>query len=272
MGTEPAFETLRLVRDGHVARLTLDRPKRKNAFSPQMADELRVALGELEADTSVRVVVLRGAEGNFCSGGDLGAGSSNDGEKDERGPTATTVDVMLRVYGPSVLALHHFPKPIIAAVEGVAAGAGLNLALACDVVYAAEGARFCEIFVHRSLTVDCGGTWLLPRLVGLNKAKELAMFGEWFDAQDAQRIGVVSDVFSADEFDAHIEERAAKLAKLPPLALSQIKLGLNRAFSLTMAEALELEGTAQGMLAGTDDFREGMVAFFKKREPEFRGR
>ena len=262
------YETILITTERGIARLTLNRPERKNAFSPKMASDLVSVLGRLEGDRAVRVVVLRGAGGNFCSGGDLrgdGAGRSDSGS-DRDG-----ADFMERYYNPSILALHHFPRPVIAVVEGVVAGAGVNLAIACDVVYAAEGARFAELFVHRSLSLDCGGSWLLPRVVGLQKAKELALFGDWFDAQDAARLGLVADVFTTDELDEHVDERAARLAALPPLALAEIKRGLNEAFEFDLAQALEREGAAQLRLAGTADFKEAMRAFFQKRDPKFTG-
>ena len=269
------FATLQLTSKDGIASLVLNRPERRNAFSPKMATELTAALGQLEADGDVRVVVVRGAGGQFCSGGDLagdGAAESASDTPDNRSASEVTRDFMNEFYGPSILALHHFRKPVIAAVEGVAAGAGMNLALACDFVYAAEGARFCEIFVRRSLSLDCGGSWLLPRLVGLHKAKELAMLGEWIDAQDARRMGVVADVFGSEDFEAHIAERAAHLASLPPLALAEIKGALNASLEKTMEGALADEAAAQGRLCETDDFREAMSAFFKKREPSFSGR
>jgi 2-(1,2-epoxy-1,2-dihydrophenyl)acetyl-CoA isomerase len=258
------YETLLVATADGIARITLNRPKRKNAFSPRMATELTSALGELEADPEVRVVVLRGAGGNFCSGGDL----QGDGEPSGDGE----IDFLRVHYNPAVLALHHFPRPVIAVVEGVAAGAGVNLAIGCDLVYAAEGARFSMLFVHRGLTLDCGGSWLLPRVVGLHKAKELALFGDWFDAQDALRIGLVADVFTPDELDEHVDERAAKLAALPPLALAATKRGLNAAFQAEMSDALEREAKSQGALARSDDFAEAMRAFFKKRPGRYSGR
>lgn len=267
------FATLQLTSKEGVASLVLNRPERRNAFSPKMAIELTAALGELEADPDVRVVVVRGAGGQFCSGGDLsGGGEPSSDTPDNRSASEVTRDFMNDIYAPSILALHHFPKPVIAAVEGLAVGAGMNLALACDFVYAAEGARFCEIFVRRSLSLDCGGSWLLPRLVGLHKAKELAMLGEWVDAQDARRMGIVADVFGIEEFEARIAERAARLASQPPLALAEIKRALNASLEKTMEEALADEAAAQGSLCESDDFGEAMSAFFEKREPSFSGR
>ena len=258
------LETLIATVEEGVARVTLNRPKRKNAFSPRMATELTGLLGQYAEDAAVRVLVLRGAGGNFCSGGDL----QGDGDGASEGAT----DVMERCYNPSILALHHFQKPAIAVVEGVAAGAGVNLALSCDVVYAAEGARFAELFVRRSLTLDRGGSWLLPRVVGLHKAKQLALFGEWFDAQDALRMGVVADVFALEELDAHVDERVARLVALPPLALAEIKRGLNASFESDLPQALEQEAAAQASLARTDDFAEAMRAFLEKRPARFSGR
>ena len=264
-GSPMEFQTLLATAAEGVARLTLNRPERKNAYSPRMATELMMALAEYAEDPAVRVVVLRGAGENFCSGGDL----QGDGDGAESGGAT---DFMERCYNPSILALHHFPKPVIAVVEGVAAGAGVNLVLACDLAYAAEGARFAELFVRRSLALDCGGSWLLPRVVGLNKAKELAFFGGWLDAQDAKRFGLVADVFGQGELEEEISSRAAQLEALPPIALAEIKRGLNASFEKELPEALAEEAAAQEKLAGTADFAEAMRAFLEKRPAVFRGR
>jgi len=256
------FDTLLVKQADGVARVTLNRPERKNAFSPRMAMELRQALAALETDSAVKVMILRGAEGNFCSGGDLagdGAAPSGEAASSDGG-----LGVMERCYNPAIQALHDFAKPSIAVVEGVAAGAGVNLAIGCDVVYAAEGARFAELFVRRALALDCGGTWLLPRLVGLHRAKQLAMFGEWFDAQDAMRIGLVAEVFASDELDERVDERAKKLASLPGAALSEIKRALNAAFSVGFEDSLALEAAAQSRLASSEDFRDAMRAFTRR--------
>lgn len=266
-----APETLRIEVDEAIGRIRLERPEKRNAISPTMAVELGEALDRLEADPAVRVVLLRGAGGNFCSGGDLapeGAGAPPR----PGSPAATTHDVMNRVYGRTIRLLHRFPKPVVALVEGVAAGAGANLALACDLVYATPTARFCEIFVKRGIGLDCGGSWLLPRLVGLQKAKELAFFGDWVDAEQAHAIGLVNALHAEEEIEAAVEERLRALASRPPIALTQIKQSLHRATSVTMEEALELEALAQAALTSTEDFAEGMRAFLEKREPRFEGR
>mgnify|MGYP001822779936 CR=1 FL=1 len=178
---------------------------------------------------------------------------------------------MYRVYGRTIRSLFRFPKPVVALVEGVAAGAGANLALACDLVYASRSARFCEIFVKRGISLDCGGSWLLPRLIGLQKAKELAFFGDWISAEEAASFGLVNEVFDDSEIGAAVEARLAVLASRPPVAIAQIKQSLNRATSITMDEALEIEALAQAACTATEDFGEGMRAFLEKREPDFKG-
>ncbi|MAG31200.1 MAG: hypothetical protein CL908_09980 [Deltaproteobacteria bacterium] len=179
---------------------------------------------------------------------------------------------MNRVYGRTIRSIHGFPKPVVAIVEGVAAGAGANLALACDLVDATPSARFCEIFVKRGIGLDCGGSWLLPKLVGLQKAKELAFFGDWVDAAEALSIGLVNALYEETELEAAVEDRLQKLASRPPIALQQIKQSLHRATSITMGETLEVEAVAQAACAGTDDFMEGLRAFMEGREPSFLGR
>ncbi len=264
------LETLETEKTNAIGRIRLRRPEKRNAISPLMASELSQVLTDFESDPDVRVVSLRGAEGNFCSGGDLSPGGESpalDGS-----PTSITLDLMNRVYGETIRRLHRFPKPVVAIVEGVAAGAGANLALACDLVYASPTARFCEIFIKRGIALDCGGSWLLPRLIGMQKAKELAFFGDWVSAEEARSIGLVNAVFESDVFEEAVEEKLRTLASRPPVALNQIKQSLHRASSVTMNEALEIEALAQATCTGTEDFAEGMRAFMEKREPKFKGR
>lgn len=268
--------TLVLEKRNAVGRIVLDRPDKRNAIDTRMARELADVLDELEADSDVRVVLIRGAGGNFCSGGDLAperpAVAEGATPRRPGSPASVTLDVMNRVYGRAIRALHHHPKPVVALVEGVAAGAGANLAFACDLVYAARGARFCEIFVRRGLSLDCGGSWLLPRLVGLQRAKELAFFGDWVSAEQAERYGLVNAIFDVDAIEAAVDEKLAALAERPPIALAQIKQSLHRATGLTMSEALEIEAVAQAACTATEDTAEGMRAFMEKRPPRFTGR
>ncbi|MCP4904647.1 MAG: enoyl-CoA hydratase [bacterium] len=265
-----ALETLQIDKTNAIGRIELRRPEKRNAISPTMAIELTKILTDFESDPEVRVVSLRGAEGNFCSGGDLtpnGKSAPRSGS-----PTANTLDLMNRVYGETIRKLHRFPKPVVAIVEGIAAGAGANLALACDLVYASPTARFSEIFVKRGIALDCGGSWLLPRLVGMQKAKELAFFGDWVSAEEARAIGLVNAIFDGDSLEEAVEEKLRRLSTHPPIVLTQIKQSLHRAASVTMNEALEIEALAQAACAATEDFAEGMSAFMEKREPDFKGR
>jgi 2-(1,2-epoxy-1,2-dihydrophenyl)acetyl-CoA isomerase len=173
--------------------------------------------------------------------------------------------------GDLALALHRLPKPTIAKVNGVAAGMGASLALGCDLVVASEDAAFAQIFVKRGLALDTGATWLLPRLVGLHKAKELAFFGEVVPAADAAAIGIVNRVVPAADLDAVTADWAARLAAQPPVALSLTKMGLNASSALSMADALEHEAVAQNVCFQTRDLAEAMAAFVERRTPVYRG-
>src|SRR5205823_13427233 len=170
------------------------------------------------------------------------------------------------------LALHRIPKPVIAKVNGVAVGAGLNLALGCDLIVAADNARFSEIFARRGLTIDFGGSWLLPRLVGMHRAKELAFFADIISAKEAAEMGLVNRVVPSSQLDAFVADWAERLAAGPPLALSMTKRLLTNSFSMSMDEALEAEGLAQTVNSGTEDTPEAIRAFLEKREPKFKGR
>jgi 2-(1,2-epoxy-1,2-dihydrophenyl)acetyl-CoA isomerase len=255
-------KTLTVERDERgVVSVTLNRPEKKNAIDYQMFDDLLQVFDELSRSPADRVLVLTGAGGNFSSGADLGPG----------GPDRHQL-AMMRFYGSVALALHQLPQPAIAKVRGVAVGAGLNLALGCDLIVASDAARFSEIFARRGLTVDFGGSWLLPRLIGMHRAKELAFFADIISAKEAAELGLVNRVVAASEIDAFVADWADRLAAGPPLALSMTKRLLTNSFSMTMDEALEAEGMAQSVNAGTEDTPEAIRAFLEKREPKFKGR
>ncbi|MCU1353462.1 MAG: enoyl-CoA hydratase/carnithine racemase [Acidimicrobiales bacterium] len=256
-----AYETIRVVRDDGVVRLTLDRPERKNAANVVMWRELRHAFDEVADTTTDRVLVITGAGGEFCSGADIVTS----------GPTDHPVEEMRRV-ARACLALHDLPKPTIARIDGVAVGAGMNLALACDLTVATTRARFSEIFARRGLAVDFGGSWLLPRLVGLHRAKELVLLAEMFDATEAHRLGLLNRVVEPDEIDGVVDEWVARLLSLPPLALGFSKQLLNDGLSSSLAQALDAEGVAQSVTLAAKDTREAFMAFAEKREPRFEGR
>ncbi len=257
---------LRIEDDAAVRRLTLDRPERKNAVPPEAWPELAAAFRAFDV-SAARVLVVSGAGGDFCSGADL-AVDALDGDMTS---AAANADVM-RVAGGAALALHRISKPTIAAVDGVAVGAGMNLALGCDLVVATERAMFSEIFVTRGLTLDFGGTWLLPRLVGLAKARELALTGRVVEAAEALAIGLVTRVVAVDELDEAVADLAGQLAAGAPVAQRFTKVGLDRSWTMSFEQALQYEDQAQAVLLASEDLREGVAAFREKRPPQFRGR
>jgi 2-(1,2-epoxy-1,2-dihydrophenyl)acetyl-CoA isomerase len=263
------METLIVERADGVVTVTLNRPEKKNAINGPMWRELVEVFDEVADTPSDRVLVITGAGDGFCSGADLSPGDNPDLATQDGGIGSTFRQ--MRVVGRAALRLHQLPQPSIAAVNGVAAGAGLNLALGCDLIVASERARFSEIFSKRGLNVDFGGSWLLPRLVGLHKAKELVFFADIIDAVEAERIGIVNRVVPADDLAKVAGEYATRLAALPPIQLSISKKLLNQSFSVSMADALEFEDTAQSMNFASKDTAEAMVAFLQKREPKFTG-
>ena len=245
-----------------VVTLTLNRPERKNAMNAAMFNELLAVFREVDASTSDRVLVITGAGDAFCSGADLG----------DRGSDTRPALARLHWVADIALALHRIPKPVIAKVNGAAVGAGMNLALGCDLIIASDNARFSEIFARRGLSIDFGGSWLLPRLIGMHRAKELAFFADIISAKEAAEMGLVNRVLPASQLDAFVADWADRLAAGPPLALSMTKRLLTNSFTTTMDEALEAEGLAQSVNTATEDTAEAIRAFLEKREPRFKGR
>jgi 2-(1,2-epoxy-1,2-dihydrophenyl)acetyl-CoA isomerase len=259
------YETLILERTGAVATVTLNRPDTRNAIDLTMRQELVSALDDVEADEAVRVLILTGAGGHFCAGGDV---KSMRSRRLSAAEGRRRVELLNRL----VLRLVDFPRPTLAMVEGYAVGAGTNLALCCDLVIASEGARFGELFNKIGLVPDGGGTWLLPRLVGLARAKELIFTGEVFDAAEAARLGLVNRVVPAGELRRVTLSVAETIAAGPPGAQRLAKHMLNRAVTTDLAAALDLEAYSQGLSIASDDHQEGLAAFFDKRVPRFSGR
>jgi 2-(1,2-epoxy-1,2-dihydrophenyl)acetyl-CoA isomerase len=251
-----------VARDGGVVTVTLNRPDKKNALTMEMWAELSRVFDDIAVSREDRVLVITGAGDAFCAGADL---SGAAGE-----PTGEGLWLM-RQTARVALRLHELPQPTLAAVNGVAVGYGCNLALGCDLVLASDAARFSEIFLKRGLAIDGGGSWLLPRLVGLHKAKELAFFADIIDADAARELGIVNRVVPAGELTAVAQEWARRLAAQPPMQISIVKRQLNHSYSMTMAEALEWEGVAQTAFGTSADAREAMLAFLEKREPRFTG-
>jgi 2-(1,2-epoxy-1,2-dihydrophenyl)acetyl-CoA isomerase len=259
-------ETIIVERDGGIVTVTLNRPERKNAGNGLMWEELQRTLSEVARRRDDRVVVLTGAGGAFCSGADIGDPRGVSGDPDD--PHL----VRMRFFGQVVLALRSLLKPTIAKVRGVAAGAGMGLALGCDLIVASDNARFSQIFARRGLSVDGGSSWMLPRLVGLHRAKEIVYFADMLTAAQAADFGFVNRVVADDELDGFVDDWARRLAAGPPIALSLSKALLDNAMAVSMAQALEDEARCQTINFGTADTAEAMRAFAEKREPRFEGR
>lgn len=262
------MKTLDVTRQGGVVTVTMNRPERKNAADAVMIEELTRTFEEVERNVEDRVMVLTGAGGDFCSGADLAASS---------GPAAGTAQavhglVRMRRLGEVALSLHRVTKPTVAKVDGVAVGAGLGLALGCDLVVATERARFSTIFSQRGLSLDNGSSWLLPRLVGMARAMELALFGDMVAAPEALTLGLVNRVLPVEEIDEFVDGWTRRLAAGPPLALSMTKTLLHASHSLSMDEAIEAEARCQAVNFATEDTVEALKAFKERRPPRFTGR
>jgi 2-(1,2-epoxy-1,2-dihydrophenyl)acetyl-CoA isomerase len=246
---------------GGVRTLTLNRPHRKNAIDAPLWAALRDALTAVRDDPGVRVLVLAGAGGAFCAGADISGGLAD-----------THPLAKMRPLNDVALLLHELPTPTIAKVTGVAVGAGWNLALGCDLVAATPEATFSQIFARRGLSVDCGGSWLLPRLVGMQQAKRLALLAEMIDADEAYRLNLVTWVVPAAEIDPFVAGVAARLVAGPPVALAQTKALLHEGADRTMRDALANETRAQAVNFAGADAPEAFAAFAGKRPPVFTGR
>lgn len=245
--------------------LTLNRPERRNAIPMDGWADLRSAFVAFE-ESSCRVLVVSGAGDDFCAGADLDASRIDE--------IQSVVDrhKRMKAVGEAAMALHRLTKPVIAAVDGVAVGAGLNLALGCDVAIATERSRFSEIFVRRGLTVDFGGSWLLPRVVGLQRAKDLALSGRIVGAEEAAAMGLVMEVVAGDQLRSRVDEVAAEFVAGAPKAQMFIKQTLNASYQSSLADALGWEGQSQAILLGTEDAAEGVMSFLEKRDPNWTGR
>jgi len=257
--------------DGGVAVLTMNRPDRRNAMSEAMMTAMDRVLGDVEAEPTVGCVVLTGAGGAFCAGGDVKAMAERPAGEPGQSRDAAIHRQRLRQRATSGR-LWHMPKPTIAAITGPAAGAGLSLALACDLRYAVEGAVLTTAFARVAFSGDYGGTWFLTRLVGSAKAKELYYFSDRISAADAERLGIVNAVFPAADFDLEVRQRARRLAEGPRLAYRYMKENLNRAVSGEVGECMDIEATHHIHTGLTQDHREAAKAFVERREPRFTGR
>lgn len=265
--TDTSFETIRFTVDGGVATLAFNRPDKLNSFVEQMHREVRAALDTVQEDTTIRALVLTGVGRAFCTGQDLGdrAVMIGSGAKPDLG---TTVE---RNYKPLILRLANLRVPTIAAVNGVAAGAGASIALACDLVVAAKSASFIQAFSKVGLIPDTGGTWFLPQRVGMARAMGLALLADKLSAEQAAAWGLIWSAVDDDAFAATIDGLAKKLAASPTKALVRTRQAMHAAATNTLDQQLSLEGAFMRELGWSADYTEGVAAFIGKRPPQFRG-
>lgn len=256
------FETLLYKSENGVTTISLNRPDRYNAFNEQMRKDLLAALLAAEADKACRAVVLTGEGKAFCSGQDL---------KDIEGKKIDFSDFLKSGYNPVIRTMRNMPKPIIARINGVAAGAGCSLALACDFIIADDRASFVEVFVGIGLVLDSGSSYFLPRLVGSNRAFELATMGGKVSATKAVEWGMINRAVGTEELDTEVSKVAGYYAKAPTIAVASMKKMLNDSMSSTLDEVLDYEAHYQQIAGDSKDYAEGVAAFIEKRKPVFKG-
>ena len=263
------MEAIQLRIEDNIAWLVMNRPEMRNALNDQMREEMLAALAEAEANTEIRCLVITGAGKGFCTGADL---SGNRPAQVEAPHPGAVRNAMRASSQRLIRAVWELEKPVVAAVNGVAAGLGAHLALACDIVVASEEAKFIEVFVRRGMAVDAGGAYLLLRRVGLARAKELVFFGDDLPAVEAERIGLINRCVPADRLQSTAKELASRLAKGPTFALGLSKRLLNRALDSDLETAFSEESFTQSLVVHSEDIKEGMRAFLEKRAPQFKGR
>ena len=262
-----SYETIQFQNEGGIARVTLNRPDRLNSFTMAMHTELRDALGKVKADPSVRVLLLTGAGRGFCAGQDLSDRAVAPGDK-----AVDLGDTVAQWWAPLVKTLRTLPLPVVCAVNGVAAGAGANVALACDLVLATQSASFIQPFCKLGLIPDTGGTWILPRALGTARAMGLAMLGDKLSADQAADWGLIWKSIPDAQFKDEIEKLLAHLAQAPTQGLARTKELIYANGSAPLDEALKREGETMRELGFSEDYREGVAAFMGKREAKFTGR
>lgn len=250
-----------------VLTISLNRPDKLNSFNFEMGNQMKEALMEAESNEEVRCVLLTGAGRAFCAGQDLAEATevSNDPDRD-------LSEIVHHTYLPIITGIRELEKPVICAVNGTAAGAGANIALACDIVIASEEAKFIQSFSQIGLIPDSGGTYILPRLIGLARATALTFLGEKIPAQEAVEMGMIWKSYPADSFMDEAEAIAAKLAKMPTRGFGLTKRGFNAGFSNDLESQMKLEAKLQAEAGETHDYNEGVQAFLEKRKPEFKGK
>jgi len=262
------LETITIQKENGVATVMLNRPEVRNALDDRMSREIGIAFESLREDDDVRAVVFCGAGKAFCAGGDI----SGLKKMHEETSVLDTREGVRKGTFRALTAITSLEKPVIAMVRGAAVGAGCNLALVSDLVIASEDAVFGEVFARVGLASDWGGTYIVPRLVGMARAKELFLTGKMIDAREAERIGLINRVVSAEELENTVYELAKQLAEGPTRAIGILKTQLNNGWGKDLTSVLEAEASAFGILIHSEDHREGFEAFLEKRPPKFRGR
>ena len=253
--------------DNNIAHLTLNRPDVLNSFNGEMAKEVQSVLASAQDDDLIRCVLLTGEGRAFCAGQDL----AEVLEKDNGDPVDLR-EIVKETYSLTIKGIRHLEKPVVCAVNGVAAGAGANIALACDLVIASEKASFIQSFCHIGLIPDSGGTFFLPRLVGLPRATALAMLGDKISAKEALEYGMIYKMVEHDKLKSESIILSERLASMPTTGLGLIKRGFNKSFSNDLNSQLQIEEELQGIAGKTHDYREGVKAFIEKRKPKFTGK
>jgi 2-(1,2-epoxy-1,2-dihydrophenyl)acetyl-CoA isomerase len=261
-----SYESIQFQIENGIAVLTLNRPGRLNSFTQAMHGEVRDALDKLQADKSARVLVLTGAGRGFCAGQDL-----NDRAVEPGAPGVDLGESVEKFYAPLVTTLRTLPMPVICAVNGVAAGAGANLALACDIVLAAKSASFIEAFCKLGLIPDTGGTWVLPRLIGPARAMGLALLGDKLPAEKAEQWGLIWRAVADEDLMKEAMAMAEHFAKAPTKGLAFTKKAMLASWTNTLEEQLRMEAGMMRELGYSHDYREGVAAFIEKRQPNFNG-
>jgi 2-(1,2-epoxy-1,2-dihydrophenyl)acetyl-CoA isomerase len=259
-----SMSTVLFIKENGVGYITLNRPDKYNSYNRDMAMALQGYLDDCEKDDEIRCIYLTGSGKGFCAGQDLSEATNPTPEEFGK--------IVEENYNPTILRLRTIEKPIIAAVNGVAAGAGANLALACDIVVAAESASFIQAFSKIGLIPDSGGTFFLPRLVGMQRAAALMMTGEKVSAADAVAMGMIYKCYPDNDFESHSKKMAGSLAQMPTRGIGLTKRLLNRTFSNDLQQQLGMEKEVQMQAGSTHDFREGVQAFLEKRKPVFKGK
>jgi 2-(1,2-epoxy-1,2-dihydrophenyl)acetyl-CoA isomerase len=259
-----AYKFLRYTNEAGIATIALNRPEVYNALNDEITFELQDAFKSVAKDETVRVVVLTGEGKAFCSGQDLKA----SGGETKR----SFLDSLHKRYNPIIRAMRNLPKPVICRLNGVAAGAGCSIALACDMIIAAEEATLIEVFINIGLVPDSGSSYFLPRLVGIAKAFELCALGSKVKASEAQAIGLINKAVPIDQLDAAVNEYAVRFAGAPTKSIGLIKKMLNKSATATLDEMLDYEAYCQEIAGNSQDYKEGVNAFLEKRKPEFKGK